>query len=326
MKRSLVKRLRRNFWSVIKILLADLFLKRKNIIGLLGIVISFIYIQKTISVFGLDNLASTGSYFFIAIGALYGTIDSFLGKPGRGVVAFVSIFLATAIIFGGALGVDLNTTKTDTSDGSGYGNISVESSDEVTIDRYQLSSSWVHFDEYDYVSLAGVTLSPDYSELDGIPDSYNAVECTDRVYEESQSYIARTAPEGSRATVLVDGNNSEYSYVWLNGTSLNEELLSKGYAFIPDQHSSYSAHNHFRDVEKQARENERGIWDCLDESGGTRFDGDKSGNSGSSSGYSGDYDCDDFSSQAAAQDVYEDSGGAHGLDGDGDGIACEHLP
>ena len=45
-----------------------------------------------------------------------------------------------------------------------------------------------------------------------------------------------------------------------------------------------------------------------------------------SSGYSGDYDCDDFFSQSAAQDVYEESGGAHGLDGDDDGKACEHLP
>ncbi|MBX0305732.1 excalibur calcium-binding domain-containing protein [Haloarcula salinisoli] len=43
-------------------------------------------------------------------------------------------------------------------------------------------------------------------------------------------------------------------------------------------------------------------------------------------GTGGDYNCDDFFSQAAAQGVHEASGGAHGLDGDGDGIACEHLP
>jgi micrococcal nuclease len=300
-------------------------LNSKNLIGLFGIVILFIYIQKTISVFGLTNLGPTIVYLFIALGALYAAIQSFLGEPVNGVAVFVSIFLVTAIIFGGVLGISLNTTNVDTSDDSGYGNISVESSDEVTIDRYFLSSSSVHFNEYD-VKLAGITLSPDYSELDGIPDSYNAVKCTDRVYDEAQSYLDRTAPEGSRVRVLVDGNDSEYSYIWLNGTSLNEELLSQGYAFILEQHSSYSALNHFENVESQARENERGIWGCLDEYGGTRFDGDNSGNSGSSSGYSGDYDCDDFSSQAAAQDVYEDSGGAHGLDGDGDGVACESLP
>lgn len=45
----------------------------------------------------------------------------------------------------------------------------------------------------------------------------------------------------------------------------------------------------------------------------------------SSGSYAGDYDCDDFSSQAAAQEVYAESGGAHGLDGDGDGVACEEL-
>jgi len=45
-----------------------------------------------------------------------------------------------------------------------------------------------------------------------------------------------------------------------------------------------------------------------------------------SGGGGGDYNCDDFSSQAAAQAAHENSGGAYGLDGDGDGIACEHLP
>jgi|GEM_PF-2466556 len=52
----------------------------------------------------------------------------------------------------------------------------------------------------------------------------------------------------------------------------------------------------------------------------------RSERSGESSGYSGDYDCEDFSSQAAAQEVHEASNGAHGLDGDGDGVACERLP
>lgn len=53
-----------------------------------------------------------------------------------------------------------------------------------------------------------------------------------------------------------------------------------------------------------------------------RNDGDSSDRS---SGYSGDYNCEDFSSQQAAQDVQERSAGAHGLDGDGDGVACEEL-
>ena len=38
----------------------------------------------------------------------------------------------------------------------------------------------------------------------------------------------------------------------------------------------------------------------------------------------GDRDCSDFATQAAAQSHYLDQG--DGLDGDGDGVACEHLP
>lgn len=43
----------------------------------------------------------------------------------------------------------------------------------------------------------------------------------------------------------------------------------------------------------------------------------------------GDYDCSDFNSQREAQNFFEEQGGPrtdyHGLDRDGDGIACESL-
>ena len=43
-----------------------------------------------------------------------------------------------------------------------------------------------------------------------------------------------------------------------------------------------------------------------------------------------DYNCSDFETQQEAQAVMEECGGlgkdVHGLDGDGDGIACESLP
>ena len=43
---------------------------------------------------------------------------------------------------------------------------------------------------------------------------------------------------------------------------------------------------------------------------------------------SGDRDCSDFSTHAEAQDFFESEGygDPHGLDRDGDGIACETLP
>ena len=54
------------------------------------------------------------------------------------------------------------------------------------------------------------------------------------------------------------------------------------------------------------------------------------GTSGTASAQTADRDCSDFSSQAAAQDFYEQQGGPqsdpHRLDGDRDGVACESLP
>ena len=43
---------------------------------------------------------------------------------------------------------------------------------------------------------------------------------------------------------------------------------------------------------------------------------------------SGDRDCTDFSTHAVAQEFFENegSGDPHGLDRDGDGVACETLP
>ncbi len=40
------------------------------------------------------------------------------------------------------------------------------------------------------------------------------------------------------------------------------------------------------------------------------------------------YNCEDFETQAEAQEILEDCGDydVHGLDADKDGIACEHLP
>ncbi|WP_256391489.1 excalibur calcium-binding domain-containing protein [Natronoarchaeum rubrum] len=39
-----------------------------------------------------------------------------------------------------------------------------------------------------------------------------------------------------------------------------------------------------------------------------------------------DYNCEDFETWEEANEVYEDSPGEHGLDGDGDGVPCETLP
>ena len=76
----------------------------------------------------------------------------------------------------------------------------------------------------------------------------------------------------------------------------------------------------FLQAEQEARNNERGLWGC---------DTSDTGSTGSETGdeayTGGDMDCDDFETQAEAQRFHETHSG-HGLDGYGDGIACESLP
>jgi micrococcal nuclease len=55
--------------------------------------------------------------------------------------------------------------------------------------------------------------------------------------------------------------------------------------------------------------------------------GDEGLGSGSSpSGADGSYNCDDFATQEEAQDHFDSQGDVDGLDGDGNGVACESLP
>lgn len=69
-------------------------------------------------------------------------------------------------------------------------------------------------------------------------------------------------------------------------------------------------------------ENNEGGSDSNDDSDSDDGDSDtRNGNGGSE-----DYTCDDFDTWEDAQEVYEGSDGAYGLDGDDDGTACEGLP
>ena len=120
-----------------------------------------------------------------------------------------------------------------------------------------------------------------------------------------------------------------------DGTDFNRGLLDRGLARMYD--SSFSKRGEYKSAEAQAQREDVGLWD---------FDGsiatatttqtESSANSGRSggsdlpppSGSSSDpYDCSDFDSQEQAQQVLENTpGDPSGLDGDGNGQACESLP
>ncbi|WP_415381650.1 excalibur calcium-binding domain-containing protein [Halosimplex sp. TS25] len=178
------RRFERNFFSVLWIVLVLALTRVKNVLTMAGLGVASFYLWQSAVVVVQLNLVAAGSNLAVAVGALLGSVLSFLGKPGSGLVAFV---LVVAAVSGG-----------------------------------------------------GVVLEPG------------------------------------------GGLSTQF-----------ENPLGSGTAEAPPEPTPAA---------------------------------NSPESSGGSSGYSGDYDCDDFSSQRAAQEVHEESNGAHGLDGDGDGVACETLP
>jgi len=129
-------------------------------------------------------------------------------------------------------------------------------------------------------------------------------------------------------------------YVFYDGgTDFNRELLDRGLARLYD--STFSKRSEYESAEAQAQNEDIGLWDfdgsaATDTPTETESSADDSDDSGGSddsdlpppSGGSSDpYDCSDFDTQEQAQQVLEETpGDPSGLDGDGNGIACESLP
>jgi micrococcal nuclease len=78
----------------------------------------------------------------------------------------------------------------------------------------------------------------------------------------------------------------------------------------------------FLEAEQEARDQNRGFWGC-ESTESSSEDGGENDRSYVEEGE--DMDCADFETQEEAQEFHESHSG-HGLDGDGDGIACESLP
>lgn len=112
-------------------------------------------------------------------------------------------------------------------------------------------------------------------------------------------------------------------YVYLDdGTFVNAELIAEGYGRVVTFPPDVAQTDHFVTLQKEARENQRGLW-ALSEMQALP--------AGCDTCSKNNYDCKDFNSQAAAQacfDACKEMTGqdVHHLDGGGDGIVCESLP
>ena len=133
-------------------------------------------------------------------------------------------------------------------------------------------------------------------------------------------------------------------YVWVGNVFVNDYLVRNGYAYSSTYPPDVKYQEQLREAEKEARENNRGLWgQCIkitptptpkqQYTAPTPTSTPKQQSSPSTEGiicsYNA-YNCSDFSTHAEAQRVFEYCGGVsndvHRLDGDKDGLACEALP
>ena len=181
----------------------------------------------------------------------------------------------------------------------------------------------------------------DPAEFDDIPESTAGRDHLAN-WGERATEFATDELDGQQVRIEVDpqaDRRGSYGrllvYLYIDGTDFNRQLIDRGLARIYD--SSFSKRSEYTDAEAQAQREDVSLWDF---DGSTATDTptqtDSSDDSGESSGSdlpppSGGspdpYDCSDFDTQDQAQQVLENTpGDPSGLDGDGNGIACESLP
>jgi micrococcal nuclease len=138
--------------------------------------------------------------------------------------------------------------------------------------------------------------------------------------------------EGRQVEIVFDPDSDRRGYfgrllvyLYVDGENFNGRLLGEGYARTYD--SQFSLREEFVALEQEAQATDVGLWDFQDSDTESGTDSDSSDTEMPPLPPDGDYNCGDFETQEQAQYVLENkSGDPHGLDGDGNGIACELLP
>ena len=127
-------------------------------------------------------------------------------------------------------------------------------------------------------------------------------------------------------------------YVYVANTFINEILVYEGYATAATYPPDVKYSQLFKEAEKDARENSKGLWGKCEESkeGASevpevlKTGGEAANTSGNWNCSTNTYNCTDFTTQSEAQNVFVTCGGrtndVHRLDSDKDGRVCESLP
>ena len=158
------------------------------------------------------------------------------------------------------------------------------------------------------------------------PEVYGGTECGGA---EASAYMERIA-SGRRVSVRTDPTQDTYdrygrllAYLDAGGTDLGEAVLRAGWARVYVYDQPFRRLAAYRQAGSTARKGDRGIWgSCSSSTPGSTPEASPVSGPAPSSGP--DKNCSDFASQSEAQD-YLLPGDPHGLDGDGDGVACDSL-
>lgn len=181
-------------------------------------------------------------------------------------------------------------------------------------------------DTYDVRRNSGATVTVRLFGVDA-PES-------NQPYGRAATRTARGYVQG-RAVRVVPRETGRYgrtiARIRIGGRSLAELLVRDGFAWHYDRYAPNATA--LARLERQARNADRGLWAASDPvppwnwRDGVRRSGSRSSR-GRTARPTGDKDCSDFSTQPDAQRFFErhQPGDPHGLDGDGDGEACESLP
>ena len=189
----------------------------------------------------------------------------------------------------------------------------------------------------DTVRLLGVD-TPETTISRVSPDEFAGISDTtagrDHLFNwgEQATIFAEDELEGRQVEIVFDPDSDRRGYfgrllvyLYVDGENFNGRLLGEGYARTYD--SQFSLREEFVALEQEAQATDVGLWDFQDSDTESGTDSDSSDTEMPPLPPDGDYNCGDFETQEQAQYVLENkSGDPHGLDGDGNGIACELLP
>jgi endonuclease YncB( thermonuclease family) len=148
---------------------------------------------------------------------------------------------------------------------------------------------------------------------------------TSQPYGDDATSRARQLVQGSTVRVSVEEMGRygrAVAQIEIGGGDLGAMLIEDGLAWHYDEQAPNATE--YARLERQARNAESGLWSQASPVLPWEW---RDRNSGSGETSAGDRDCSDFDTQRNAQQFFEGNqpGDPHGLDGGGDGEACESL-